>query len=166
MHWPEIKQVLQKVLTIDIYSCRNRSRILLFWLLNSARLTRKSWCSSPVARTMRNSHSKAIVHCRISSRAALCLRNTAPVLRLADASPGRLLRGTSFPSQVRAQILICAAQPRHIRSRFFQVPRGACASCAPRRARNGKQENGDWPGSGFPAECWKNVLGEGGCPQV
>lgn len=44
MPWPETRQVLQKGLTIGVYSCRNRSFILLYWLLNSAQLTRKLGC--------------------------------------------------------------------------------------------------------------------------
>lgn len=32
--------------------------------------------------------------------------------------------------------------------------------------RNGKQENGEWPSSGFPVEGWKNVLGDGESSQV
>lgn len=32
--------------------------------------------------------------------------------------------------------------------------------------KNGKQENGEWPGSRFPVEWWKNVLGEGESSQV
>ena len=87
MHWPEIRQVLQKVLTIDIYSCRNRSCILLFWLLNSAQLTRKSGYSNRVAWTMRNSNSKAIVHCRISSLVATCFRNALPLSQALRTHP-------------------------------------------------------------------------------
>lgn len=97
MHWPEIRQVLQKVLTIDIYSCRNRSCILLFWLLNSAQLTRKSGYSNGVAWTMCNSNSKAIVHCRISSLVATCFRNTPPLSQALQTNPLAIPSCTSFP---------------------------------------------------------------------
>lgn len=123
VQWHKVRQVLQKAPTIDIYSCRNKSHILDFWLLSSVQLTRRLGYGS----------SEGLRQCTALTERLLfppgypyCLQRAPQALSPSQTPQPHPLPVSSAvypsPSQVGVQILICGAEPGQIKSRSSQIP--------------------------------------------